>query len=139
MKVILILFAIVCVILFGIYHMMKGFNPAEEGQQFREALVEGMAFSEVWALKPAKNYSEIRVDPDNPYIDSTSPSRKVEDPDEFQAGVRDGSLCPQGFVLHYNFGQDVVFDVYFTADRKLDYIDEPMTASDLFTLPSSGG
>lgn len=134
MKALVILIVVGGLALVALYYFggFADLDPATQGEQFRNAIHEGMTWEEVVDLKEPKKFYAFSSDP-------SSMTGRGPEQDFSRAYVSDilskGGV-PAGFGFDYVFTGDHAYTLTFDGEGKLTYIEKMRTTKDLFTLPS---
>ena len=107
-------------------------DPATQGEEFRNAVHEGMTWEQVADVKEPKHFYTYSNNP------QSLTGRNLEQPfdrDRLRDVVSNGQ-APLGFGFDYIFTGDHAWELAFDSTGKLIGIEKMRTTKDLFTLPS---
>lgn len=133
MKALIILIILGAAGLAALYYF-GGFSTLDataQGQQFRDALYEGMSWGEVADLQEPRKFYPFNDDPQS--MTGRSPDQEFKR-DEFANMVSNGHL-PSGFGFDYNFDSgDHAYELSFDSEGKLYAIGKKTTMKDLLDI-----
>ena len=116
--------ALVLVFQFGGYSSL---DPAEQAQQFREQVSEGMTWEQVADVREPRRFTAV-----NPNAMGGQGLERDFDRQSLADDISDNERLRHGFVFLYRFDASHHYDIVFSPQGEVVAVNEPRTAKDLY-------